>query len=144
MSGIETVGGKCPHCGKVLLQKHESSGCGLMFDACIFCGFYSSDVEFDAKEAQCVFQTHILTHGLSTIEELQAVYASYTVNPEHDYFYPAIFDYSKFTAEEIAECVLDFSTITDWTGSVNWPSRNETAQVNLAASYSIRTGTIPF
>ncbi len=39
MAGTESYGGKCPSCGERMLQKHETSGWGLMFDACPWCGF---------------------------------------------------------------------------------------------------------
>lgn len=49
MSGLETYGGKCPICGKGMLQKYESSYSGYMFDACPWCGYVNSNKE-DLKD----------------------------------------------------------------------------------------------
>ena len=110
MSGIETVGGCCPNCSKVLHQKFESSGCGSQFDACVFCGFYCDGDVFEKEDAAELFAILIRISGVSTIEELQKKYSNYEADPALDDFYPTLF---KYESDEISGRILDFDSV-DW------------------------------
>jgi hypothetical protein len=115
MSGIETVGGCCPNCSKVLHQKWESGGMGFMFDACYFCGFFQDNeqksIEDNISTAIEVFVVNIARHNVSSIEDMQGIYKTYTGDPEKDDFYPTLFDYSKLDRTQIKDATLDFSTV---------------------------------
>lgn len=61
MSSTETYNGVCPICEKGLLQKHETSGYGYIFDACPWCGYVvDSQMEGDIYNYNDVKRNYIV------------------------------------------------------------------------------------
>lgn len=98
MAGIETYGGCCPKCLRGMEQKWESSMSGLMFDACVWCGFIyiGEGIETSKDEATNAWNSIFDHYGVSNKEELikKNNYLPHTLK-ENTEFFPSIFNYSN-------------------------------------------------
>ena len=95
MAGVETFGeGKCPECGKTLVQKNESLSSGFMFDACPWCGFIYAEVNAhsvnDKKAWQSILEHHKVSSRTELIEKFDIKEYS---TPEESEFWPSIFNH---------------------------------------------------
>lgn len=99
--GIESYGGCCPKCKRGMFNKFESSGYGLMFDACPWCEFMYAviDGEVADENKQVELWSDIAEHhGVETVEELRKLdYVKEYMTEEESEFYPSVFVHDDIT-----------------------------------------------
>lgn len=115
MADVETYGGKCPICGKAMLQKYnERGGSWLTFDACPFCGFAYSEVDNETVLSPEKLWADILNHlGVENREELKKkLIEKYKfkefMSEEESEVYPSVFRY-----ENMGEYLSNFKKVAE-------------------------------
>lgn len=94
--GTETYGGTCPKCQKAMMQKHESSLSGFMFDACPWCGFADGQLDFgETPTPEYIWNAIFDHHHVKSREELIAsMELPESVPVEESLYHPSIFNYA--------------------------------------------------